>query len=55
MNISKNSVIAQLQNTAQNDAEQKLSLQVYGCQFWHTIHGYSTAVTELSTRNMARM
>lgn len=50
MNLSKNSVIIQLQNTA-----QKLSLEVYGCQLWQAIHGYSTVVTELSTRNMARM
>lgn len=55
MNVSDNSVITQLQNTAQNDAEQKLSLEVYGCHLWHAIHGYSTVVTEWSTRNTARM
>lgn len=53
MNLSKNSVISELQNTAPDDAEQKLSPVVYECQLGHAMHGYSTAWNELNTRNMA--
>lgn len=54
-NFSKNSIITQLQNSAQNHAEQLFSPENYSCQLSQDIPGYGTAMAELSTGNMDGM